>query len=112
VPGGIGTVLEMMMIWQLLQVRKLGGTPLILIGPMWQGLLDWCRAMMLRPGFELASPSDMEIPRCVTTGAEAVAILPHITVTGCRERRRARARIIMGNLPERHGRVVRTRYER
>ena len=27
VPGGIGTVLEVMMIWQLLQVRKLGDTP-------------------------------------------------------------------------------------
>jgi uncharacterized protein (TIGR00730 family) len=75
VPGGIGTVLELTMIWQLLQVRKLGGTPLILVGSMWQGLLDWCRAMMLRPGFELASPSDMEIPRCVTTGDEVVAIL-------------------------------------
>ena len=32
VPGGIGTVLELMMIWQLLQVRKLHQTPLILIG--------------------------------------------------------------------------------
>ena len=32
VPGGIGTVLETMMIWQLLQVRKLHDTPLILAG--------------------------------------------------------------------------------
>src|SRR5205814_9318382 len=30
VPGGIGTVLETMMVWQLLQVRKLHDTPLIL----------------------------------------------------------------------------------
>jgi uncharacterized protein (TIGR00730 family) len=75
VPGGIGTVLEVMMIWQLLQVRKLGGTPLILVGSMWQGLLDWCRASMLRPGFELASQPDFEIPHCVTTGPEVMAIL-------------------------------------
>jgi uncharacterized protein (TIGR00730 family) len=75
VPGGIGTVLEVMMIWQLLQVRKLDSTPLILVGAMWQGLLDWCRAMMLRPGFELANPSDMEIPRCVATGPEVIEIL-------------------------------------
>ena len=74
-PGGIGTVLEVMMIWQLLQVRKLGGTPLILVGSMWQGLLDWCRTTMLRPGFELASPPDFEIPHSVTTGPEAMAIL-------------------------------------
>jgi uncharacterized protein (TIGR00730 family) len=75
VPGGIGTVLEVMMIWQLLQVRKLDSTPLILVGSMWQGLLDWCRAMMLRPGFDLANASDMEIPRCVATGPEVIEIL-------------------------------------
>lgn len=27
VPGGIGTVLELMMIWQLLQVKQLQNTP-------------------------------------------------------------------------------------
>src|SRR5262245_23467933 len=31
VPGGIGTVLELMMVWQLLQVRKLSSTPLVLV---------------------------------------------------------------------------------
>ena len=31
-PGGIGTVLEMMLIWQLLQVRHLTDTPLVLVG--------------------------------------------------------------------------------
>ena len=31
-PGGIGTVLETMMIWQLLQVQHLEHTPLILVG--------------------------------------------------------------------------------
>ena len=39
-PGGIGTVLETMMIWQLLQVRHLQNTPLILVGPMWPGLVE------------------------------------------------------------------------
>ncbi len=42
-PGGIGTVLELMMIWQLLQVRHLQDTPLILVGKMWPGLVDWAR---------------------------------------------------------------------
>src|SRR4051794_33936874 len=36
-PGGIGTVLESMMIWQLLQVRHLHDTPLVFAGPMWKG---------------------------------------------------------------------------
>jgi uncharacterized protein (TIGR00725 family) len=34
-PGGIGTVLEALMIWQLLQVKHLQNTPLILVGQMW-----------------------------------------------------------------------------
>ena len=37
-PGGIGTVLELMMVWQLIQVRHLHDTPLIFAGPMWKGL--------------------------------------------------------------------------
>ena len=39
-PGGVGTVLETMMIWQLLQVRHLENTPLIMVGKMWPGLIE------------------------------------------------------------------------
>jgi uncharacterized protein (TIGR00730 family) len=74
-PGGIGTVLEAMMIWQLLQVRHLHDTPLIFAGPMWRGLVEWASAHMLRPGFELANPKDMRIPQCVDNADEAVAIV-------------------------------------
>jgi uncharacterized protein (TIGR00730 family) len=74
-PGGIGTVLESTMIWQLLQVRHLHDTPLIFTGPMWKGLVDWATQMMLRPGFELASAEDMKIPRCVDTAEQAIAIV-------------------------------------
>src|SRR5215472_16001624 len=42
-PGGIGTVLEMVMIWQLLQVRHLQETPLVLVGPTWPALIEWAR---------------------------------------------------------------------
>ena len=68
-------VLESMMIWQLLQVRQLHDTPLIFVGPMWRGLVEWASAQMLRPGFELASPGDMQIPRCVDTAEEAIVII-------------------------------------
>jgi len=47
VTGGIGTTLETLMIWQLLQVRKIYGTPLILVGPMWKGLVSWAEEHML-----------------------------------------------------------------
>src|SRR5262247_3366093 len=74
-PGGIGTVLETMMIWQLLQVRHLQDTPLILVGKMWPGLIDWARASMLAFDPPLASAEDMTIPRCVTNADEAIAII-------------------------------------
>ena len=73
-PGGIGTLLEAAMIWQLLQVRQLE-VPLIFAGPMWKGLVDWTRAQMLRPGFELASEGDMAIPICVDNAGDAVAVI-------------------------------------
>ena len=75
VPGGIGTVLELMMVWQLLQVRKLQGTPLILVGNMWAELVAWHRKAMLRPGSALASEQDLSIPRCVPDAAGAIAIV-------------------------------------
>lgn len=75
VPGGIGTVLELSMIWQLLQVRKLYGTPLVLLGPMWKDLVEWAREHMLNPGSEMVSPLDLEIPQCVNTVEEAVEIV-------------------------------------
>jgi uncharacterized protein (TIGR00730 family) len=74
-PGGIGTVLETMMIWQLLQVQKLHNVPLILAGKMYADLVGWCRTHMLRPDFPLASPPDMDIPVCVEDGPSIIKIL-------------------------------------
>ena len=75
VPGGIGTLLETAMIWQLLQVRKLHDTPLILVGKMYCELVDWCRKSMLRADCPLASPQDMDIPVCVEDGASILKII-------------------------------------
>jgi len=75
VPGGIGTLLETCMVWQLLQVRQLRRTPLILVGAMWEGVIDWARAAMLRPDVPMANPADMDIPRCVGSVEETVAII-------------------------------------
>jgi len=74
-PGGIGTVLEMMMIWQLLQVHHLTDAPLVLVGRMWPGLIGWAREAMLSADPPLANPEDMAIPRCVASGDEAIAVL-------------------------------------
>lgn len=75
VPGGIGTVLETMMIWQLLQVRHVGGVPLILVGGMWRGLVEWAAASMLDPRLPLAGAEDMKIPICLDTADEAIAAI-------------------------------------
>jgi uncharacterized protein (TIGR00730 family) len=75
VPGGIGTVLETMMIWQLLQVRKLHDTPLILAGKMYADLVQWCKNYMLREDCPLASPKDMDIPICVNDGPAILKII-------------------------------------
>lgn len=89
-PGGIGTLLETAMIWQLLQVRQLD-VPLVLAGPMWRGLVDWTRAQMLRPGFELANEDDMAIPICVDNAAEAVAVIREHHVQWLASRRSTKA---------------------
>ena len=75
VPGGIGTVLETMMIWQLLQVRKLHDVPLILAGRMYADLVNWCKTYMLRADCPLASPQDMDIPVCVEDGPSILKII-------------------------------------
>ena len=72
-PGGIGTVLETMLIWQLLQVRHLQDTPLVLVGAMWPGLIEWARSSMLAAQPPLASPADMKIPVCVDNADQAIA---------------------------------------
>ncbi len=74
-PGGIGTVLELMMIWQLLQVRHVKDTPLILVGKMWADLVGWARAHLLTSEPPLANAEDMAIPRCVKTADEAIALI-------------------------------------
>jgi uncharacterized protein (TIGR00730 family) len=74
-PGGIGTVLELMMVWQLLQVRHVHDVPLILVGKMWADLVDWARTHLLTSRPPLANPEDMLIPRCVNSADEAIALL-------------------------------------
>jgi hypothetical protein len=75
VPGGLGTLLELSLAWQLLQVRKLYNTPLIVVGKMWADLVEWGRRTMLIEGSELASDVDFTIPHCVNTIEETIALI-------------------------------------
>jgi hypothetical protein len=75
VPGGIGTVLEATMIWQLLQVRHVADVPLVFVGKMWAEFVGWAQKHMLPTDPPLAGPQDMAIPHCVADGDEAIALV-------------------------------------
>ena len=74
-PGGIGTALEALMIWQLLQVRKLQDTPFIMVGKMWSELANWTKKYTIDVEPPMADPADLSIPTCVDTCEEAIALL-------------------------------------
>jgi uncharacterized protein (TIGR00725 family) len=73
-PGGIGTVLETLMIWQLLQVHHLKDTPLLLVGRMWPGLVSWAKTAMLSYDPPLAGVEDFSLPQCVHGADQAIAV--------------------------------------
>ena len=74
-PGGIGTLLEAAMIWQLLQVRHVKDTPLIFVGKMWRDLMEWAKEHMTGGSIPLASPEDIEMAICLDTADEAITLL-------------------------------------
>jgi predicted Rossmann-fold nucleotide-binding protein len=65
----------MMMIWQLIQVRKLHNTPFILVGSMWDDLGQWVQQHMIDSKMPMADPIDLTIPSFVDTCEEAVPLL-------------------------------------
>jgi uncharacterized protein (TIGR00730 family) len=72
-PGGIGTGLELFMVWQLLQVKHMTEHPLILVGTMWGGLIEWIDRTMVQKG--LVSPTDLNIVTVVGSSTEAIPII-------------------------------------
>lgn len=47
-PGGIGTLLELLYTWQLMQVGHISPRPVILLGSMWEGMLKWMEDFPLK----------------------------------------------------------------
>ena len=73
--GGIGTLLETALIWQLCQVKHVNNVPLIFIGEMWKELVEWSQLHMLSGEPNLAAQEDLQIPFCVNDVDEACAIV-------------------------------------
>jgi uncharacterized protein (TIGR00730 family) len=72
-PGGIGTALELFMVWQLLQVKHMTEHPLILVGTMWAGLIEWIDRTMVQRG--LCNAGDLGIVSVVGSTEEAIPII-------------------------------------
>ena len=72
-PGGIGTVLELFFTWQLIVVDHMEPKPIILLGDMWDGLLDWMKTEPLSK--KLMDKSDFEHLKIAKSVDEVVALL-------------------------------------
>ena len=72
-PGGIGTALELLMVWQLLQVGFMTERPVVLVGRLWDGLLEWFRRDVVPRG--LINAQDLDLVHMVTSIEDAVALI-------------------------------------
>lgn len=71
-PGGFGTLDELMEALTLIQTNKIGRFPIVLVGSkFWSGLLEWFQNTLLDHG--LISEEDLNLFRVVDTADDAVA---------------------------------------
>lgn len=71
-PGGFGTLDELTEAITLIQTKKIGRFPIVLVGSeFWGGLLDWFKSTLLKN--KLISEEDLNLYRVVDTADEAVA---------------------------------------
>lgn len=73
--GGIGTVLEILTVLQLMQVKKIEDRQLILVGDMWPGLIEWFKAEMLNEDMQLIHSGDLLIPQLVPHYQDALELI-------------------------------------
>lgn len=79
-PGGIGTLLEMLYTWQLMQVQHIAERPLILLGKeFWQGFIEWLDDVPLKQ--RLMDQTDMKRLIMVDTVDECVQHLEPLIKT-------------------------------
>ena len=71
-PGGFGTFDELFEAITLIQTRKIGKFPIVLVGKKyWTGLINWIKDVMLSEERNI-SPEDLDIFTLVDTSDEAV----------------------------------------
>lgn len=73
-PGGFGTMDELLESVTLIQTHKIKPFPVILIGSnYWRGFLDWIQEVVLKEG--KISPSDFEILRLIDDPVEVIKVI-------------------------------------
>jgi len=74
-PGGFGTLDELFEAVTLIQTKKIGKFPIILVGTeYWSGLIDWIKNVMIDKQ-KNANPEDMNLIKLVDTEEEVVEAL-------------------------------------
>ena len=73
-PGGFGTMDELMEALTLIQTQKTGRFPVVMVGrKFWSGLVGWFKEALLREG--MISPEDLDLYNLVDTPEEAVKVI-------------------------------------
>ncbi len=74
-PGGFGTLDELFEAITLIQTKKIGKFPIILVGSeYWKGLIDWIKTVMIGEEHN-ANPEDMNLIKIVDTEDEVLEAL-------------------------------------
>ena len=74
-PGGFGTLDELFEAMTLIQTKKIGKFPIILVGKdFWNGLFDWVKKVLIQK-YGNVSPEDLDLIKIVDTEQEVVDVL-------------------------------------
>ena len=73
-PGGFGTMDELFEAITLIQTKKIGKFPIVLVGrKFWSGLMDWIKTTLIEEGN--ISPKDLELISIVDTEEEVLDVI-------------------------------------
>jgi uncharacterized protein (TIGR00730 family) len=74
-PGGFGTLDELFEALTLIQTKKIGRFPIVLVGKhFWEGLIDWVKQVLLEQENNI-SEEDLNLFHIVETASEAVKVI-------------------------------------
>lgn len=73
-PGGFGTIDELSEALTLIQTKKIGRFPIVLVGKsFWTGMIDWVKKVLVTE--KMISEEDLDLFNIVDTPEEAVAVI-------------------------------------